>query len=442
MKINFVKIFTLFAIFLLLISIIINFTSVLKTQESPEEKVDVDESNEPNTDQIFEIIEKINESLLDEFLYELTLIIGPRRTGTTGCEIAAEYIFEQFEKMGLETRYQEWESMTLNLKRLIRSKNVVATLPGKGELSDEVLILNAHFDTVKDTPGAVDDGAGTVAVLAAAYILSQYEFNRTIKFIAFSGEEMGLLGSRAYVNEIYENDPDILVEFNVDGVGYATTDTYANNIYLSPTVDARWICEEIKTINRNYDFDFNIRYGNIIEPGGPRSYTSDFFDFVLHGYEAIAFWGSEPYPYLHTPADTYDKVNLSHLTDVTKLIAASLAHLADYEVNYPYIKISAPRRGRLYFRDLTLLKFNYERTIVIDDFLIRTEVKLGDSPIEKVKFYYDNKLVFTDTDMPYQWRLNKLSIRKHTVRVILYDEKGRTAEDEVTFRYINFLRII
>lgn len=429
------------AILIFLISLILHSTSVLKKQESLEEKVDGDELTKLNNDPIFEIIEKINESLLNEFLEELTVKIGPRKTGTSGCEIAAEYIFEQFEKMGLETRYQKWESWTPNFKRFYSGKNVVATLPGKGELSDEVLVLNAHYDTIKDTSGAIDDGSGTVAVMAAAYALSQYEFNRTIKFIAFSGEEIGLLGARAYVNEIYEDDPDLLVQFNLDGgIGYATTGPHGNIIQLASTVDAIWICEEIKSINKDYDIDFNIRYYRKIEPGGPRSYTSDFYDFVLHGYEAIAFWGSEDYPYWHTSEDTYDKVNLSYLTDTTKLIVASLAHMADIEVYYPQIKISAPRRGRLYFEDVTIKKFKYERTVVIDDFLICTEIIPGDAPIEKVKFYYDDELVFTDTDMPYQWRLNKLSLRKHTVKVILHDEKGRTAEDQVTFRYINLLK--
>ncbi len=413
----------------------------MKKQESSEEKVDVNKLNEPNIDPIFELIEKVNESLVDEFLKELTLKIGPRRTGSSGCELAANYIFKQFKKMGLETRYHEWESWTLNYRKVLRGKNVVATLPGKSELSNEVLFLNAHYDTIKDTPGAIDDGAGTVAVMAAAYALSQYEFNRTIKFVCFSGEENGLLGSRAYVNEIYEDDPDILVEFNLDGLGYATTAKQGNNIQLSSTVDAKWIYEEIKSVNRNYDINFNIRYRKIIKPGGPRVYTSDFYDFVLHGYEAIAFSAAEDYQHWHTPRDTYDKVNISYLTDITKLIVASLAHMADIKVYYPQMEITAPRRGRLYYEDRTVFKFNYDRTVVIDDFLIRAGVEPGDAPIEKVEFYYDNKLVFTDTDMPYQWRLNKLSLRKHNVKVIIYDEKDRTAEDQITFRYINLLRI-
>lgn len=279
--------------------------------------------------------------------------------------------------------------------------------------------------------------SGVAAVLAAAYVLSQFEFNRTIKFVAFSGEEIGLLGSRAYAKELYKNNTDILVEFNADMIGYAVTADEGRNMSISSTEDAKWIVDEIKDVNENYGIDFNVRTGWTMRPGGAR-HGSDYYDFVLYGYEAVAFWESGNYrDYMHTPEDTIDKVNFSYLANMTRLIAASLAHMADIDVYYPQIKIGAPRRGRLYFEDRTIKKYKFERTIVIDDVLICTEVKAGDAPIEKVEFYYDGKLVYTDTDMPYQWRLNKLSIRKHTVEVVLHDEIGRTARDQVTFRFIN-----
>jgi len=111
--------------------------------------------------------------------------------------------------------------------------------------------------------------------------------------------------------------------------------------------------------------------------------------------------------------------------------------MADIDVYYPQIEISSPRRGRLYFEGITLKKFKYARTVVLDDILICTDVTPGDASIENVKFYYDGKLVFTDSDAPYQWRLNKRSIKEQTVEVILYDEKGRTARDQVSFLYMN-----
>ena len=59
-------------------------------------------------------------------------------------------------------------------------------------LDNSAIIFNAHYDSVAKGPGANDDGSGTVAVLAAAYALSHFDFKRTIKFVTFSGEEIGL----------------------------------------------------------------------------------------------------------------------------------------------------------------------------------------------------------------------------------------------------------
>ncbi len=428
-----------FGVIILIISgPIISAASILPLQDNQTTKAELNKCLKIDTSQkIIEAIEMVSESLLYEYLWELTVNIGPRRTSTYGCEKAAKYIYKQFEKMGLDTRYQEWNSWNLNLPyRFFRSKNIEATLQGSGDQSDEVLIFNAHYDTIKDAPGAMDDGSGVVAVLMAAYVLSKFEFNRTIKFVAFSGEENGLLGSRAYVNEIYDNFTDILVEFNADMIGCAYTADEGKKFNASVTEDAKWIVDEIEQVSENYEINLNIDRMHIINPLSNRGW-SDYYDFAKQGYETIAFWESGHYKYGHSTEDTIDKVNFSYLANMTKLIVASLAHMADIEVYHPDIKIGAPRRGRLYYDDRTIKNLKYEKTWVIDDFLICTDVKFGDAPINRVEFFYDGELIHNDTEMPYQFRLNKRSIKQHTIDVILYDEKGRTARDNVTFRYTN-----
>ena len=346
--------FVLGIVILILSGLIISSISILITQKNSTPEVEPDEIKILGTEsKIMEAIEMVNESLVYDFLWGL-LKYGPRRTSTDGCERAANYLFQQFEDMGLETRYQEWTKWNIyKYPKFYRSRNIEATLLGNGGLSEEILIVNAHYDTVKDAPGAIDDGTGVATVLTAAYVLSQFDFNRTIKFVTFSGEEVGLLGSRAYVNEIYEDDLDILVEFNLDGIGYATNPK-AKYISLVPTEDAKWIVNEIKNANEDYEIEFDIKDANIIEPGGPRQFTSDFYDFVLHGYEAIAFQGLESYPYWHSPEDTIDKINFGYLVNITKLVVASLAHMADIDVYYPQIRIIAPRRGRSRIQGLCL----------------------------------------------------------------------------------------
>ncbi|KYK20600.1 hypothetical protein AYK24_09980 [Thermoplasmatales archaeon SG8-52-4] len=441
MKNKTLKIIIILNVILFLSSPIISSISSIKISKNDSTELieNISETNHIDP-KIVSAIQMVTESLLKEYMSVLTVEIGPRVTGTYGCEEAAKYIFKQFENMDLETRYHNWQGLNYRKPpKYYKSQNIEGTLKGIDKSNDEILVFNAHYDTIKDSPGAIDDGSGTVAVMAAAYVLSQFDFNRTIKFVAFSGEEVGIIGSRTYVRDLYKKDTNILVEFNADMIGFSDESEEVPSVYISPSEDAKWILNEIKKVNNNYGIGFNIKSWGTISSDGDRS-GSDFYDFLLHGYESIAFWQSGRYDYYHSPEDTIDKVNFSYLANMTKLIVASIAHMADIDVYYPQITIGAPKRGRYYFEDRTLFVFKYERIRVINDVLICTKVKPGNASIEKVEFYYDGKLMFSDTDMPYQWRLNKLSIRKHTVEVILYDTLGRTASDKVTFRYINLNR--
>ncbi|MDH7516948.1 MAG: M28 family peptidase [Candidatus Thermoplasmatota archaeon] len=420
---------------ILLISVLLSSTTFSVAE------VTTTNSSKPVIDpKIVGIIEMVNETILRTYIQEL-VNIGPRVTGTYGCEKAAEYIYQQFKNAGLKTRYQYWQSLNNRIPlRFLKDKNVEATHYGTDQNSKEVIVFNAHYDSVKVSPGANDDGSGVAAVLTAAYILSKFEFNRTIKFVTFSGEEQGLLGSRAYAKEAYEKNEDILVEFNADMIGYAKTAQGGRNVSLSFTQDAKWIVDEIKSVNDNYGINFNVKKGWEMKPGGPRM-GSDFHDFILYGYESVAFWQSEfDATYHHNENDTIEHVNFSYLINVTKIIVGSLAHLADMKISYPRIRIETPKHGKLYFEDRILKTFRYDKTIVVDDVLIHADVKEGDAPIEKVDFYYDNKLVFTDTTKPYHWRINKLSFRKHNVKVVVHDEMGRNASDEINLYFINLNR--
>jgi hypothetical protein len=439
MKKKYAKICFFISILLLLNSQIISSTSNLtnsnqRTSFTSSETIPL---NNNFNSKIEAAIQMVNESMLREFLTVLSVDIGIRFTQTDGSKKAAKYIFEQFSSMRLETRYNYWADFNNGLPlKFYKDKNVEATLNGTDNSNKETLIINAHYDSGIVSPGAIDDGSGVAAVLAAAYVLSQFEFNRTIKFVAFSGEEVGLIGSRNYVRELYKNNEDVLVEFNADMVGCANTSEEGRTVYISKTQDAQWVIDEIKKVNQDYGLNFNINNAWNLTAEGTR-HGSDFFDFVLHGYEAIAFWESGNYGHAHTSNDTIDKVNFSYLTNMTKLIVASLAHLADIETYYPDVKIEAPKRGQLYFKDNTIRNFKHEYTLVIDQLLVCAKVKPGDSSIEKVEFYYDSYLVFTDIETPYQWVLNKLSINKHTIQVIAYDEKGRSASDKINFYFIN-----
>lgn len=107
--------------------------------------------------------------------------------------------------------------------------NVVATLKPEqlGPSASRIIVVSGHYDTrasnpldVKgDAPGANDDGSGTAVVLELARVMSRYTFDATIVFIAFAGEEQGLLGAVAWAEMAKRQNLNVEAVFNNDIVG-------------------------------------------------------------------------------------------------------------------------------------------------------------------------------------------------------------------------------
>ena len=390
------------------------------------------------TSKIESVLEYIDEELLRTYL-EVLVGYGPRWTGTYGCDKSAEYIFAQFSDMGLEAHYQHWKAFGNKYHpRWFESENVEGTLKSEGS-TDITIIFGAHYDTVRDAPGANDDGSGTAAVLAAAYALSHFNFTHTVKFLAFSGEEMGLLGSRAYAKRAYQENEDIMIYINADMIGRATQGDTGATMGFSATEDAGWVVDLFENINSQYALAFQTlnRYTINRELRG----HSDYKPFADYGYETVACWEGEHDPNMHDPTDDLSNVNFSYLVRTTKMIAATLAALADYENPPPEVQIVSPRFGNLYFEGRTLRSTDGLDIKVLDDIWVWTEVKHTSAAIDRVEFFYNNRLMYTDTEPPYKWNMNKLSLRTHRIKAVVYDELGRTSSDYRDIYYLNvFLR--
>jgi len=126
---------------------------------------------------------------------------GPSRGNREACL----YIQDAFQDMGLKLSLQG------------DYVNVVGEIGGT--TSPEIIyIIGAHYDHIKgDRPGGDDNASGTAGVLEAARVLSAYQFESTIRFIAFNAEEDGLLGSRDYVkNHVLPEGEKIAGMINLD----------------------------------------------------------------------------------------------------------------------------------------------------------------------------------------------------------------------------------
>lgn len=399
------------------------------------------QSIDPNyvdIDKINSILDSIDENIIYTYLSDI-VSFGPRMTSTYGCEKTAEYIYNTFNELGLDVRYQNWSSFGNRYNpRFFHGSNIEAILPGIDPNSDNLIIFNAHYDSVEVSPGADDDGSGVAAVLAAAYALHSYEFKHDIAFVCFSGEEVGLLGSQAYSKEAYENHRNILIEFNADMIGYANSKDAGNSFRMYGTQDINWFLDEIEEMSSQFNlfFDFDRRTISEDQRGG-----SDYASFTRYGYEAVAFFEGQWTPFYHTQYDDMSNVNISYLTKTSKLITMAIATIADKTVEYPFVHIVSPMKGKIYNQgqmigNLGERKENQLRTILIDNMWVWAETPT-DAQIEKVEFYYRGRLQFTDTESPYKWNLNKFSLFRHRIEVKAYDIYGHTASDWIDVWNIN-----
>jgi hypothetical protein len=218
-------------------------------------------------------------------------------------------------------------------------------------------------------------------------------------------------------------------------IGKATSEETSHSIGLSYTEDSKWIGSIMENMSKYYGLNFTVKTRwpiNRYRRGG-----SDYAEFAILGYEAVAVWQMESDPNMHQPTDTIENVNISYLVNTTRHIAATMAILADIELEYPQIKIVNPRRGRILFNDITYKIYKFIMPTIIDVTNIYAEVIPGIHPINKVEFYYDDKLLFIDEEKPYVYTLNERSISRHIIKVVAYDIEGNTTTDEMKILLFN-----
>lgn len=196
--------------------------------------------------------------------------------------------------------------------------NVVGERRGS-EHPEEIIVAAAHLDSWDLSPGAVDDGVGVAAVLEAAKAITSRGTRpqRTIRFVLFTGEEQGLLGSRAYVRE-HEKELQKHVAAIVldDGQGPITQIHLAGHDSLLPPF--RSFVKESKILTSvKVDSSFAL--------------FTDGYSFTLAGLPGISFGQNSPgYAKLHhSNADTLDKVDANILARNSDILGLTCFWMAD-----------------------------------------------------------------------------------------------------------------
>jgi hypothetical protein len=271
-----------------------------------------------------EIVDRVSSDSVLGFVRRLSNF-RTRYSPTDSCRAAANYIKFQFEAYGLDSVYfQEFDS--------IYTPNVIGIKRGILYPDSIYTVLCGHFDCISMpdpfvfAPGADDNGSGSSAVLEAARVMQGYDFEYSIRFIAFSGEEQGLLGSSFYANRAHNRGDSILGVINVDMVAYSEQNRDSASIIGKPSnpncvpvVDYFIACADTYTFLKTQR--------QIIDR--PRSDHASFNQF---GYIAIQCRENLNIenPYYHMTGDTIGGGfnSLSLCTEVIKAAVATVTSLA------------------------------------------------------------------------------------------------------------------
>jgi hypothetical protein len=227
-------------------------------------------------------------------------------------QVAGQWIRGQFESFGLSASLHPF-----TFENGLGGQNVIGELLGSTRPED-IYVICAHYDTFTyDSyplePGCDDNGSGAGAVLMAARILSQYQFEGTVRFIAFSGEEQGLVGSHAYVQAAHEAGENIVAAINLDMIlhpGFDNIDPDPDyDLDIATNSSSAWLATYLAGQFGTYTpIDVQVYTGG---------YGSDHYSFWGHAYNAIGLsentageiWGGSNYEY-HEGTDTFDNPHL------------------------------------------------------------------------------------------------------------------------------------
>jgi hypothetical protein len=243
---------------------------------------------------------------------------------TTPIENATQYAYDHFQRLGLAVSFHNYDLPYTGTRR-----NVIAEQTGQAQ-SETIFLISAHLDDTSGgdpttvAPGADDNASGAAGVMAAADILSQFEFNCTLRYALFTGEEQGLYGSQAYASSLSSSNQDLQGVLNLDMIAYNSDDERILDLHVRPgNPGDQIIAETLSGAVSAYGLDL---VPQIQADGMGYSDHYSFWDFGFPAILAIED-GSDFNPNYHSINDTLDTLDLDYFTDFVKASLATLAHL-------------------------------------------------------------------------------------------------------------------
>lgn len=195
------------------------------------------------------------------------------------------------------------------------SQNVVAEIKGT-DLADEIIVLGAHYDSTWLSKGAWDNAAGVALIMELARYFKENPPRRTLRFVAFGAEEIGLCGSKAYAEA--HKDENIIFMINADVGGSVVG---ANSVSVTAE---KGLCDWFEYLARECGFSMNIRHGVM---------SSDSTSFANKGIPAISFSRGSMIGMnvMHTHGDNMSLIGAEALASTARIALEAAKRLINAE---------------------------------------------------------------------------------------------------------------
>lgn len=250
-------------------------------------------------------------------------------TTQTGFE-AAEWIAQQFEAAAAGN-----PKITVQLfEHTWLQPSVVVQWAGEGPNADEAVVLGAHLDSVAGSassraPGADDDASGIAALLEAFRVLAAGGFkpDRTVYFLGFAAEEVGLRGSQAIAQSWAAEGKELMVMLQMEMNGWAGSGKDKNQFtILNDAVNDQNANAMLRTLAAEF---LPASYQQKTSSCGYG--CSDHYSFSNQGYRVACIAEEGPIganPFMHSSSDTLDKIDTEQTLNFAKVACAFVVEMS------------------------------------------------------------------------------------------------------------------
>jgi aminopeptidase YwaD len=251
--------------------------------------------------------------------------LGVKTSGSTANVNAFNWLKNKYLAFGYSVSQITEDAFTFSNKS---SKNLIITKTGT-VYPNKYVIICGHFDSING-PGINDNGSGTSIILEAARILKDVPTEYSIKFIHFSGEEQGLLGSEHYVNNVvYQNNVkqlDIKLVFNLDQVG-GKMGNNNNTVFCDEDQGGLASNNAASTAVTQQLRNCTQLYSTLLTDVDPAENT-DYMPFEEKGEVITGFFEKIRSNFPHTSGDTFANTDPVYIFNVGKAAVGALQHFA------------------------------------------------------------------------------------------------------------------